>query len=77
MDPPVLCRLANLQNTLLSDFSGGKEYAVLLELSKGQEGQLPNIRTILASILTVPRYLRAQPAWYTSTASRFGRPGSG
>ena len=46
-----------------------KEDAVLLELSKGQEGQLPNIRTILPSILTVPRYLRAQPSWYTSTVT--------
>src|SRR5271163_5239806 len=50
-------------------FLVGKEDAVLLELSKGQEGQLPNIRTILPSILTVPRYLRAQPSWYTSTVT--------
>ena len=32
-----------------------------LNYLKGQEGQLPNIRTILATILTVPRHLRAQP----------------
>jgi hypothetical protein len=47
-----------------------------LNYLNGQEGQLPNIRTILATILTVPRHLRAQPAWYTSTASDFGCPGS-
>src|SRR5579859_2247105 len=34
---------------------------------EGQEGQLPNIRTMFATILTVPRHLRAQPTWYTST----------
>jgi hypothetical protein len=42
-----------------------------LNYLKGQEGQLPNIRTILATILTVPRHLRAQPTWYTSTVSEF------
>jgi hypothetical protein len=42
----------------------------------GQEDQLPIVRLILATILTVPRHLRAQPAWYMSTAPGFGRPGS-
>jgi len=61
----------------LSDFFWcAKKTLYCLNHLKGQEGQLPNIRTILAAILTVPRQLRAQPAWYTSTASGFGRPGS-
>ena len=38
-----------------------------LNYLEGQEGQLPNIRTMLVTILTVPQHLRAQPTWYTST----------
>ena len=34
---------------------------------EGQESQLPHIRTMFATILTVPRHLRAQPTWYTGT----------
>ena len=37
-----------------------------LNYLRGQEGQLPDIRTMLATILTVPRHLKAPPAWYTS-----------
>jgi len=47
-------------------FLVGKKALYCLNYLNWQEGQLPNIRTMLATILTVPRHLRAQPTWYTS-----------
>jgi hypothetical protein len=48
-----------------------------LNYLEGQEGQLPNIRTMLATILTVPRHLRAQPTGCTSLYDIANRRGRG